>query len=182
MVLSNKIKGYLHGNSVIITDLEVSRKLYSKGFYGKPLGIDKPGKGKWQAPLILSKIEALYLLEKDVLEIYSIKYDRPIKPGELIELMSPRERLLYLAFSDLRNRGLIVRSGLKFGAPFAVYRYGPGIDHAPYIVEVKEDEETFDPIEIVRAGRLGHSVKKTYVISTISRENVFYIIFKWFKP
>jgi len=166
----------------VITNLESSKTLYSKGFYGKPLGVDKPGKSEWQAPLILSKIEALYLLEKNILEIYSIEHGRLIQPEEMEALMSPRERDLYFAYRDLRNRGLIVRSGLKFGAPFAVYRYGPGIDHAPYIVEVKEGNEKFDPIEIVRAGRLGHSVKKTYVISTVSKENIFYIIFKWFKP
>ncbi len=178
----NKVRGYLHGNSVIITDLEAAKKLYSKGFYGKPLGIDKPGKGDWQSPLILSKLETMYLLEKGILDVYSINDKKLIETKELTALMAPRERILYLAYRDLRNRGLIVRSGLKFGAPFAVYRFGPGIDHAPYIVEIKEDDEFFDPIGIVRAGRLGHSVKKTYVISTVAGENIFYIIFKWFKP
>ncbi|MEB3846279.1 MAG: tRNA-intron lyase [Desulfurococcales archaeon] len=180
--MDEKIKGYLHGKSVIVPDTIQSKKLYTHGFYGKPLGVDKPGKTEWSAPLILSLLEALYLTEKGILEVYDAEQDSMIGPDCLKALLSNREKTLYMAYRDLRNRKLIVRSGLKFGAPFAVYRFGPGIDHAPFIVEVKEKDEVFDPIDIVRAGRLGHSVKKTYVVALVSESNVSYIIFKWFKP
>jgi tRNA-intron endonuclease len=180
--LDEKIRGYLHGKSVIIPDTIQSKKLYTHGFYGKPLGVDKPGKTEWNAPLILSLLEALYLSEKGILEVYSAEHDYVISIDHLKALLSDREKTLYVVYKDLRNRKLIVRSGLKFGSPFAVYRFGPGIDHAPFIVEVKEKSEVFDPIDIVRAGRLGHSVKKTYVVAIVSGSKVSYIIFKWFKP
>ncbi|MEB3825458.1 MAG: tRNA-intron lyase [Desulfurococcales archaeon] len=177
-----KIRALLHNNTIIVTNYEDAKKLYDTGFYGKPLGIEKPGKEEWSAPLILSRLEALYLLEKNIIEVYRLGDTKPLTAEDIRLLMSRKELLLYTVYRDLRDRGLVVRSGLKFGAPFAVYRFGPGIDHAPYIVQVLGSDEEMDPIDIVRAGRLGHSVKKTYVIARVDGDRVNYIIFKWFKP
>ena len=38
----------------------------------------------------------------------------------------------------MRDSGLIVTPGIKFGCDFAVYKYGPGVEHAPYMVTVKK--------------------------------------------
>jgi len=93
--------------------------------------------------------------------------------------------MLYNVYRDLREKGYVVRSGLKFGADFAVYEKGPGIDHAPYLVHVLSIDETLNPVELVRAGRLSHSVRKKFIIATTRNElgsKVEKIMFKWYRP
>jgi tRNA-intron endonuclease len=91
-------------------------------------------------------------------------------------------RLLYTVYRDLRDRGFIVRSGLKYGSDFTVYRLGPGLEHAPYILHVYRGFERLDPTEIVRAGRLSHSVRKTFILAFPSRDGrVTYLMFNWLK-
>lgn len=89
---------------------------------------------------------------------------------------------LYLVYRDLRERGFVVRRGLKFGCDYLVYRFGPGIDHAPFGVEVLREEESYDPITIVRMGRLLHSVRKKLILAIVNGEKIKYILLTWWKP
>lgn len=84
----------------------------------------------------------------------------------------------------MRKRGFVVRRGLKFGCDYLVYRHGPGIDHAPFGVLVYNNNEIIDPIELVRAGRLLHSVKKRLIIAIVKEDekDVKYLILNWWKP
>ncbi len=50
-------------NRLIVWNIEDSRKLFSSGYYGKPIGIPKPKPEEINVPLILDLIEGLYLLE-----------------------------------------------------------------------------------------------------------------------
>lgn len=45
-------------------------------------------------------------------------------------------------------------------------------------------DEEFDPISIVRMGRLLHSVRKKLVLAIIDNNNgnISYVLFKWWKP
>ncbi len=178
-------KGALVGLKVIVWNTNDAKKLFSKGFYGKPFGIRKPKGTDFDAPLELSLIEALYLVEKGELEVYAdgnkLEYKELLK---YCEKNIPRFKILYHVYKDLRDKGYIVRSGLKFGCDYAVYELGPGIDHAPYLVHVLDVSEDIDPVEIVRAGRLSHSVRKRFIIATTNPRvgQVKYIMFKWFKP
>ncbi|HID15853.1 MAG TPA: tRNA-intron lyase, partial [Candidatus Atribacteria bacterium] len=57
------------------------------------------------------------------------------------------------------------------------------IDHAPFLVEVLPIKSSLDPIEIVTAGRLSHSVRKRFIIATTDplTRKITYYMFKWFK-
>jgi tRNA-intron endonuclease len=88
----------------------------------------------------------------------------------------------YAAYEDLRNKGLIVTPGIRFGSDFAIYEHGPGIDHAPFIVTVKKEEDTMGPFEVVLAGRLATTVRKQFTIAVPKRrQKTDYLVFKWFK-
>ncbi len=128
-------------------------------------------------------MEALYLAEKGVLNVEDMD-GREVDVEELRKMLAEKARfnLLYTVYKDLRERGFIVRPGLKFGADFTVYRYGPGIDHAPFIVNVVEAKREIDPIEVVRAGRLSHTVRKTFTIASPTPGGIQYIMFKWYRP
>ncbi len=56
------MKSELIENRIIVWDIDDSRKLFSQGYYGKPIGIPKPKIEEIDAPLILDLIEGLYLL------------------------------------------------------------------------------------------------------------------------
>jgi len=175
--------GYLIEDSVIVTDVNSSRAIYSEGFYGTPIGVEKPKGADFEAPLKLNLIEALYLYEKGVLEVRSLD-GSIIGLEHLKKLVESSEelRLLYTVYKDLRDRGFVVRSGLKFGSDFTVYRLGPGLEHAPYVLHVYRGSERIDPIEIVRAGRLSHSVRKTFILAFPSRDGrVTYLMFDWIR-
>ncbi len=171
------------GRLVVWSPSDGSR-LFRLGYYGKPLGIPKP-KDEFEAPLVLDLIEGVYLLERGLVRVYSGEDRSPIELGELIErarrTMKGFEEK-YLVYRDLRERGLIATPGIKYGCDFAVYRYGPGIDHAPYIVQVKGSEEEISADEIVRAGRLATTVRKTFIIAVVDDGKVRYLGFKWWKP
>ena len=62
------IDGELIENRVVIWDVEDSRVLFSKGYYGKPIGIPKPKGIQFEAPLILDLIESYYLKRRKNLE------------------------------------------------------------------------------------------------------------------
>jgi tRNA-intron endonuclease len=78
---------------------------------------------------------------------------------------------------------LIVTPGIKFGCDFAVYKHGPGVEHAPYMVSVKKTSAKMTATDIVKAGRLATTVKKRFIIAVpdSGSENIQYLIFKWFK-
>jgi len=88
-------------------------------------------------PLILDLMEGLYLAETDIIEIY----EKPDETKVNLKKLRQKAKQLYDEFEDkyavyrdFREKGLIVTPGIKFGCDFAVYKYGPGIEHAPYMV------------------------------------------------
>jgi tRNA-intron endonuclease len=55
------------------------------------------------------------------------------------------------------------------------------MDHAPYLVSVKQAKDTITATDIVRAGRLATTVRKRFIIAvpnTPTGDNK-YLIFKW---
>ena len=88
-----------------------------------------------------------------------------------------------LVYHDLRDSGLIVTPGIKFGCDFAVYKYGPGVEHAPYMVTVKKAGSDISATEIVKNGRLATTVRKRFIFAVpdLPSKEIKYLIFKWFK-
>lgn len=174
--------GELLSDSVIIWDLEQSRNLYRDGFYGKPLGIPKPRDANFETPLVLDLAEALYLMQNNKLKV--VWEGREISPEEFESHASSLDRnfkVKYRVYRDLRERGFVVLPGIKFGSDFAAYRHGPGIDHAPFIIQIKNKDEELSALEIIRSGRLATSVKKHFTVSVASEEKVVYLMFEWWR-
>ncbi|MEN2999844.1 MAG: tRNA-intron lyase, partial [Acidilobaceae archaeon] len=153
-------------------------RLYSSGFFGTPLGIEKPRGGE-RVPLRLSLPEALYLAERGELEVLDERGEVSVERLRELVFSSRRGAAVYAVYKDLRSSGLVVRSGLKFGADFTVYQLGPGLEHAPYIVHVYEEGERVDPADIVRASRVGHSVRKSFVMAFPRQGRTEYLALRW---
>jgi tRNA-intron endonuclease len=173
-------------NFLVVWDSADGSKLYKMGFYGKPLGIAKPKIPEFNVPLILDLMEGLYLVEKKLITVYEGLEGHKVS---LKKLRQKAKKLYdefdekYAVYRDLRDSSLIVTPGIKFGCDFAVYKHGPGFEHAPYMVSVKSAKAEMTATEIVKAGRLATTVRKRFIIAVpgIEKENTRYLIFKWFK-
>ncbi|MHA1754160.1 MAG: tRNA-intron lyase [Candidatus Odinarchaeia archaeon] len=179
------IKAQFLKNRVVVWDHKAGSYLYKIGFFGKPVGIRKPKVPEFEKPLELSLLETAYLMRENKIELYDadgnlINEDDFIKTAEELYVGFLEKLIVY---SDLRKRGYVVRPGLKFGADFAVYQHGPGIDHSPFLVHVLPRYAKIPPIEMVRAGRLATTVRKKFIIATITKNSeTRYYAFSWFKP
>ncbi|HDD26545.1 MAG TPA: tRNA-intron lyase [Acidilobales archaeon] len=179
------IKGFLVGSRILIFDEAWAKKLYELGVYGKPFGIRKPKSVEdVKAPLELSIVEATYLVEKGVMKVFRGDGSE-VGVNDLLEIgrkVIPNFDDLYIVYKDLRERGFIVRSGLKFGADFAIYTERPGVQHAPYLIKVFKGFDKVDPIDLVGLGRLSHSVRKRLILAVITPSNeIKYVMLKWVK-
>jgi len=175
-------------NFLIIWNPIEGSTLYKLGFYGKPLGIPKPKIADFDVPLILDLMEGLYLLEKGLITVHERRNSKKNKMT-LKEIQHKARKLYdefdlkYMVYKDLREKNLIVTPGIKYGCDFAVYKYGPGIDHAPYLVSVRSERDDITADEIVKAGRLATTVRKRFIIAIpdLKKKDIEYLIFKWFK-
>ncbi len=155
------------------------------GYFGKPVGIRKPKSPRFDRPLELTLLEALFLFKNKQIRIFEEPenfMDEKTFFKICIERFTKFEDL-YAVYSDLRSKRYIVRPGLKFGTDFAVYRRGPGIDHAPFLLSIFPRDSTIGPIDLVLSGRLATSVRKRYVIATVlSDQQIRYYVFQWNRP
>ncbi|NWF87291.1 tRNA-intron lyase [Candidatus Bathyarchaeota archaeon] len=173
-------------NFLVVWNTTYGSELYKMGFYGKPLGIAKPKIPEFNVPLILDLMEGVYLAEKKAITVYEGAEKRKVS----LKTLRQRAKHLYEDFEekyavyhDLRNNGLIVTPGIKFGCDFAVYKHGPGVEHAPFMVSVKNAKSEITATEIVKAGRLATTVRKRFIIAVpdVDKEKIRYLMFKWFK-
>lgn len=173
-------------NRLIVWNPQKGSELYKKGYYGKPIGIPKPRTFEFNVPLIMDMIEGLYLLENGIIKVVEGPKKRKLSPTILrkkAEKSYEDFTLKYMVYKDLRGHGYVIQPGIKFGCDFAVYEHGPGIDHAPYMVQVRRINEPITATEIVRAGRLATTVKKRFIIAVPDEKTneVRYLMFKWWR-
>lgn len=120
--------------------------------------------------LFLSPVEAAYLDEIGVLEAPEAEADA---------------RLLAV-YADLRDSGVCPRTGFKFGADFRVYEK-PDDDHAALLISSFERDACLPVVELSRAVRLAHGVRKRMVFALVeegdgSDDSVEYIVVERERP
>lgn len=184
--MPKKIKAEYLENFLVVWNPEEGSELYKMGFYGKPLGIPKPKSPEFDVPLVLDLMEGLYLVEKGFIEVFEGSDKVKVSFRELkrrARKLYEEFDLKYAVYRDLRDQRLVVTPGVKYGCDFAVYRHGPGIDHAPYMVSVKSRKGEITATDIVKAGRLATTVRKRFivVVPDLKIKKIEYLIFKWFK-
>jgi tRNA-intron endonuclease len=173
-------------NFLVVWNSKKGSELFERGFYGKPLGIPKPKSSEFDVPLVLDLMEGLYLVEKGLVHVTEGPEKRKVNLRTLRDRahkMYDEFDIRYAVYRDLRDKGLVVTPGVKYGCDFAVYKQGPGIDHAPYMVSVKSRQDIVTATEIVKAGRLATTVRKRFIVAVpdLEKNKTEYFIFKWFK-
>ncbi len=181
----DKPRGVLIGSKVVVFGRDDAKRVFSLGFFGKPLSVRKPkSPDEVEPPLELSLIEAIYLCENGKLIVSSADGDI-LGCESLRNIASEHIRefdLIYPVYIRLKQAGLVVRSALKYGADFALYREAPGKEHAPYLLKVLESGQSIDPGDLVGWGRVAHSVRKDLIIAISYGSRQSFIVFKWLRP
>lgn len=159
----NKIQVQLTGETISTNNSEAF-SLYKKSGFGEPLG------GKIQYSLA----ETLYLLEKNKIDIF--QKNKKLDFEELINKLKKfdqRINLKYPVFKDLRDKGYIVKTALKFGADFRVYPKGtsPEKEHAKWIVFVEHESKSLKWHEFSAKNRVAHSTNKKLLIAILDEES-----------
>ncbi len=169
----------IYNNQLVLTELSnEAKELYDQSRYGF---LTEDGR------IQLSLLEALYLLEKEKIIILDGK-QKEIPKEQFIKKATKKEPnfwIRYCVFKDIRNRGYIIKTALKFGADFRVYDRGvkPGEDHAKWIVFPVHEAETLTWYEFAAKNRVAHSTKKRLLIAVVDGEgDVSYWEVKWTKP
>ena len=168
----------LGGEKVITESSDEARELYNQSRFGN---LAENGKVE------LSLLEGFYLMEKGKLEVKSqsgaiLTFDNYLKKARKAE---PQLWIRYCVFKDMRNRGYIIKTALKFGADFRVYDRGvkPGEDHAKWIVFPVHEGNTLTWHEFSAKNRVAHSTKKRLLLAIVDDENdVTYYEVRWTRP
>jgi tRNA-intron endonuclease len=165
--------GRLIGERVLVFKEGDIEYLGKRGFYGKMMG----------DALQMSLIECCFLMEMGDLSVTDHTGDE-MSAEDMMELgMKNQEEfdLRLTAYKDLRKRGLIVKTGFKYGAHFRVYERSPDDSHAKYLVHAVPRDKAMMWPEISRTVRLSGGVKKEILFCRIG-EPMEYLDFKWFRP
>ena len=109
------MKSELIENRIIVWNIEDSKKLFSEGYYGKPIGMPKPKIEEIDVPLILDLIEGYYLLEMKKITITKLK--QKIKTDEMIEICKKEVHDFekkYIVYKNFRDKGYIINPGINY--------------------------------------------------------------------
>lgn len=162
-----KIDALLVENRVLLFEKKIIKLLHENEFYGKPFGTG----------LQLSIIEAVYLQEHKFIDIFS-KDNKKLTKTQIIkkyQKIDPYLNLKLTVYKDLKKRGLIVKTGFKYGAHFRGYTKQPDKTHAEYLIHVVPVDFKQRWAEISRAIRLAHSVNKEILFAQVDNESVDYV-------
>jgi len=161
---------------IVSSNTPEAPSLYKKSTFGEPTG----------EKIQYSLSEALFLVEKKQMQIFSKK--KEIKFEELMKIFSKQDKKIqtkYLVFKDLRERGYVVKTALKFGAEFRVYDKGskPGSKHAKWLVFTDKETTKLTWNEFSSKSRVAHSTKKNLLLAIVDEEgDITYYEVKWLKP
>jgi len=165
-------------DKVITENSSEARQLYEQSVFGHVFSDNR---------IQLSFLEALYLVEKGRLELVDSR-GKPLATEQFRKKAAKKEANFwtkYVVFRDLRSRGYVVKTALKFGADFRVYERGmkPGQEHAKWIVFPVHEGTDLTWQDYAAKNRVAHSTKKRLLIAVVDDEgDVSYWESRWLRP
>jgi tRNA-intron endonuclease, archaea type len=130
--------------------------------------------------------EALYLLQENKIQIKTKKGNLTLK--ELIKKFKKNDKKIenkLAVYTDLRKKGYLPKTALKYGAEFRVYNKGikPGQSHAKWILFTSTENEKLAWHDFAAKNRVAHSTKKNLLIAIVDEEgDILYYEVSWIKP
>jgi tRNA intron endonuclease len=157
---------------VMVWDPEASAALQRQGFFGKPMD---------EGHLQLSLVESCYLLKNGVLEIEDrdkLKLDYT-DFSTIASKIESNFMVKYAVYENLRNSGLVPKTGFKFGTHFRVYKKIEDmakLPHSDYLIHAIEHDHIFSLQQLSRAVRLANSVRKDMIYGAVDSHVQFFVV------
>ena len=169
-MINKIIKVKLYSGMFLIAERDF-QSLNSKGF----------GVSKKKDLFELDVFEVLFLLDKKKIEVIK-KYNKEKLSFDDIMRTKKVNRTSYIVYKDLRSRGYVVKSGLKYGFVFRMYDKGikAGEDHSLWLVEPILESEKLNIRSISGKNRVAHSTRKKMLFAIVdSDSDVTYLENSW---
>ncbi len=147
--------------------------LYESAFYGHPLGARDDATAS--DALQLSLLEAAQLVAAGRLRVAG-GYDAVVGRGRAVE-GEPFDRRLQV-YAALRERGVVPKTGFKFGADFRTYDAIESVTelgHSNRLIRVLAPDATVVPRNLSLDVRLAHGVRKTLVYAWPTDDGVRFL-------
>jgi tRNA-intron endonuclease len=169
--MSDNPVGTFVDSRVVIRDEEEAEEIFEENYYGKYN----------EEVLELSLVEAYHLMQRGLLEVEDDGDE--LSEEEAFEEFSGEDEEFYhklQAYSDLRERGFIVKTGFKFGAHFRVYPRGVNPyeegpkrqeQHTKWVVHAVPENEELSFSEMSRAVRLAQNIRATMLWAVVDSES-----------
>ena len=173
------VSAFLMSERVVTENNDAARELFNQSRYGKMLP-----DGRVQ----LSLTEAMYLLERGKITVMPARAKKTVNSEQFLKLATKQQKnffVKYSVFKDIRDRGYIIKTALKFGADFRVYDRGvkPGEDHARWIIYPVHEGDSLTWQEFSAKNRVAHSTKKRLLIGVVDDEgDGSYWEVRWMRP
>jgi tRNA-intron endonuclease, archaea type len=167
-----KIKAVFSGDS-IVSSSKSALDLYSSRLFGEYLG----------KKIQYSFVEALYLVEKSKIEVWGSS--KKMNFSQLMEKCKKFDKKIqtkFIVYKDLRDKGYLLKTALKFGADFRVYDRGdrPGKAHAKWILYPVLETQEMTWHDFSAKNRVAHSTKKNLLIAVVDSEgSITYYEISW---
>ncbi len=169
------IQAHLSGDKITSNSIEAF-SLYEKSRFGE----------KKENRIEYSPIEVLFLVSDKKMSVSS--NSKPLSEDFLLKKLKKTDKKMetkLVAYKNLRKRGYILKTALKYGADFRVYEKGvkPGEDHARWVLFVVKETEPLNWHDFAAKNRIAHSIKKNLLIAIVDEEgDVSYYEVSWRKP
>jgi tRNA-intron endonuclease len=178
--LTKPIKGHLIGNKVAVTeDFQLAQPFYDRSSFGEIHGVK-------EQRIEYALEEALYLIERGKLKVFDGK--KTLKFKDFVQKANKSEKNFwtrYQVYRDIRTRGYITKTALKFGADFRVYPRGvkPGQDHAKWVLFATAEGDSYTWRQFAAMNRVAHSTRKSLLVGIVDAEGeITYYTVRWTKP
>ena len=168
------INTHLIGDKLVSTSPEAF-SLYEKSFFGE----------KKNNKIEYSSMEALFLIQERKMTVISKK--KEFTQEEMIRKFKKNDKKIetkLIVFSDLRKKGYIIKSALKFGAEFRVYEkgYTPNEEHAKWLLYTTKEHDQLTWHDFAAKNRVANSTKKALLIAVVDDEaDVSYYECSWIR-
>ncbi|MFQ5910760.1 MAG: tRNA-intron lyase [Thermoplasmata archaeon] len=150
------------GDRSIVLNPEEAERIHESEFFGRMIG-DR---------LQLSLIETAFLVKRGDIEVVNGRTGRRISHATFMREAAKVQgdfRMRLRVYEDLKERGIVVKTGFKYGSHFRAYKGDPKTHHAKYLVHSLPANHRGMWPEVSRAVRVAHGVKKDILFGRVGR-------------
>lgn len=163
-------------STTITSNQQEAFSLHERSHLGEPKG----------ELIYYSPVEALFLLKDKKMALFKGK--KALSVSEYARIASRKDtRIEHKAavFADLRKKGYVLKTALKFGADFRVYQKGarPGTAHAEWLLYCVGENESHSWHEFAAKNRIAATTKKKLMLAIVDDEDdIVYYEVSWMRP